>query len=112
MLIFWIFCINKSFEASDAFLTSYYSCDINNKIPYKTSSNLYKIIFLNKNLVWTDFLFAEFWFGLISTWALKKEKNILNQINVDNLEKLENFPLATLINIVIILFVVSSFKYC
>jgi hypothetical protein len=107
LLIFWIFCINKSFEASEAFLTSSSSWDINKRIPYKTSSNLSKMIFLNKNLVWTGFLLAEFWFGLLSTWALKNEKNILNQINVDNLEKLENFPLATLMSIVIILLVVS-----
>lgn len=74
-------------------------------MPYNTSSNRYMIIFLNKNFVEIIFLLLPR-LGFCYTCALKNEKNNLNQIKVDSLEKLENFPLATLINMVIILLII------
>lgn len=113
LLIFWIFCISNSLEARLAFLTSYSSWDINSRIASRTSSNFYRIIFLNRNLD-PNFLldWFMFWLGLISTWALKKEKKSLNQIRVVNLVKLEDLPLATFIRIEIVLLMVYSFMYC
>ncbi len=81
------------------------------------------MIFLKRNFDWVGFLlefkpwpfwlsWEKFYLGLFSTWALKKEKNNLNQIKVVNLVKLEDFPLATLIKIAMILLIVSSVMYC
>ena len=117
LFIFWIFCISNSFEAKLAFLTYSSSWDINSKIASSTSSNFYNMIFLNKNLDaiflldWTWFCIW-FWFGLVSTCALKKEKNSLNHMRVVSLVKLEDFPLATLIKIEMILLIVYSVMYC
>jgi hypothetical protein len=110
LFIFWMFCIRSSFEAKLALRTYYYSCDINSKIAYNTSSNFYRIIFLNRNFDCTIFLVDPFkfrLFGLVYTCDLKKEKNSLNQTKVDSFAKLEDFPFATLIKIFMILLMVS-----
>ena len=108
-----MFCISNSFDAKLAFLTYSYSWDIKSKMAYRTSSNFSMIIFLNKNL---DPIFLFDWLafklGLNSTWALKKEKKSLNQMRVVNLVKLEDFPLATLIKMEMILLMVYSVMYC
>lgn len=113
LFIFWIFCISNSLEAKLALLTYSSSCDINSKIASSTSSNFYNIIFLNKNFC-AIFLLDWLWFrlGLISTWALKKEKNNLNQIKVVSLVKLDDFPFATFIKMEMILLIVYSVMYC
>jgi len=60
---------------------------------------------LKRNLD-AGFLFGWLGLGFTYAWALKKEKNNLNQIRVVSFVKLEDFPLATFIKIVIILFIV------
>ena len=121
LLIFWMFCINSSFDAKLAFLTSSSSCDIKSKIASNTSSNFSNMIFLNRYFDWFNlllllrfwpFIWRLFYFDLFSTWALKNEKNNLNHIKVDNFVKLEDFPFATRIKIQMILFIVYSLTSC